>query len=97
MSLSEAELAFRKDVYGYDDIRVGAAPGGRPINADAAMSKALAFGNDRRQALYHAGMIDAALGRTANAKTNLTRALDLDPSFDILQAVHARAVLERLP
>ena len=50
----------------------------------------------RRQALYHAGMIDAALGRTDAARTKLERALDLDPSFDPLQAKRARETLAGL-
>ncbi len=95
--LAESELATRKDVYGYDAMAWALLAAGRPADADAAMRSALAFGTVDAKVLYHAGMIDLALGRTADARTTLQRALDLDPSFDPLQAARARAALAALP
>lgn len=96
VKLTEAELTFRKDVYGYDAYAWALLVAGRAADADAAMRSALAFGTVDAKVLYHAGMIDAALGRTDDARTKLQRALDLDASFDILQATRARAELETL-
>ena len=46
---------------------------------------------------YHQGMIEAALGRTAEARRLLRAALDRNPAFDALQAARARATLASLP
>jgi len=43
--------------------------------------------------LYHAGMIENALGNRSDAKKLLKRALDLNPAFDLLQAEIARKAL----
>ncbi len=61
------------------------------------MTTALAFGTRDAKLLYHAGMIKAALGDAGQARTLLTEALELDPSFDPLQADVARAKLADLP
>ena len=61
------------------------------------MTTALAFGTRDAKLLYHAGMIKAALGDDAAARTLLTDALALDDSFDPAGAARARATLERLP
>jgi hypothetical protein len=61
------------------------------------MESALAFGTKDAKLLYHAGVIAADLGDTGRARAQLQAALDLDPSFDALQAVRARAILAALP
>ena len=60
------------------------------------MSRALAFGTRDAKLLYHAGMIAEALGQTARARTFLEDSLALDPSFDPLQVIRARATLATL-
>ena len=45
---------------------------------------------------YHLGVIEAAAGDPAAARTALRRALDLNPTFNPLQAPAARALLDRL-
>jgi hypothetical protein len=47
-------------------------------------------------AAYHGGVIADALGRTADARDLLTRALDLDPGFSATAAADARARLAAL-
>jgi len=96
VSLASAELAIRKDVYGYDAYAWALLAAGRPAEADTAMSAALAFGTRDAKLMYHAGMIAAALGDTNRARTNLQAALALDPSFDPLQAQRARDTLAGL-
>ena len=73
VDLAAKELAVRKDVYGYDASAWTLLAAGRPTEADAAMAKALAVGTIDAKVLYHAGMIDAALGRTAQARAHLER------------------------
>ena len=96
VTLTEGELATRKDVYGYDAYAWALLADGRPADADAAMIKALAVGTKDAKVLYHAGMIAAALGHDEQAKALLQQSLDLDPSFDPLQVARARAELAKL-
>jgi len=97
LKLAQDELKVRKDVYGYDALAWALLANDRPAEADAAMTTALAFGTRDAKLLYHAGMIKAALGDSATARTLLTDALTLDDSFDPAGAARARATLERLP
>ena len=96
VTLASNELAIRKDVYGYDAYAWALLAAGRPADADAAMTNALAFGTRDAKLYYHEGMIAAALGDTARARANLQTALALDPSFDPLQAQRARQTLAGL-
>jgi tetratricopeptide (TPR) repeat protein len=96
VDLATAELATRKDVYGYDAMAWALFTDGRAADADAAIQTALGFGTKDAKILYHAGMIALALGDTARAKTQLEAALHLDPSFDALQAERAREALSGL-
>jgi hypothetical protein len=45
---------------------------------------------------FHAGMIAASRGETAQAITFLESALELNPHFSVRYAPEARATLERL-
>lgn len=96
LALADAELTFRRDVYGYDADAWALLAAGRPADADTMMSRALAFGTRDAKLLYHAGMIQLALGRTDRARTFLSDSLALDPSFDPLQVARARAALDGL-
>ena len=96
LSLATAELAIRKDVYGYDTYAWALLAAGRPADADAQITTALAFGINDAKVMYHAGMIAAALGDTNRARTLLQGALALDASFDPLQVQRARETLAGL-
>jgi tetratricopeptide (TPR) repeat protein len=96
LDLAEQELAVRKDTYGYDAYAWALLANGRAAEADEAMAHALSLGTRDAQLLYHAGMIAQALGDQARARTLLSDALALNPGFDPLQAVRARAALEEL-
>jgi tetratricopeptide (TPR) repeat protein len=97
LALAEAELQARKDVYGYDALAWALLADDRPVEADDAMTTALAFGTRDAKLLFHAGMIKVALGDHSAARTLLTDALTLDDSFDPAGAARARAALELLP
>jgi tetratricopeptide (TPR) repeat protein len=97
VTLARDELAIRQDVYGHDTLAWALFRAGRPAEADAVMTDALAVGTRDAKLLYHAGMIDIALGRLSRGKTRLQAALDLDASFDPLQAERARETLTTLP
>ncbi len=96
LTLAEDEIAIRKDVYGYDALAWALLANDRPAEADEAMTTALAFGTKDARLLAHAGMIAAALHQDDRARMLLGQALDLDPSYDPLEASIARATLAGL-
>jgi tetratricopeptide (TPR) repeat protein len=67
-------------------------------DAEALRYATLANGLGYRNALfrYHQGMIEKALGRTADARRDLTAALHLNPHFSALHAPLATAALASL-
>jgi len=67
-------------------------------DAEALHYARLANGLGYRNAMfrYHQGMIEKALGRTADARRDLTAALRLNPDFSVLHAPLARAALTSL-
>jgi tetratricopeptide (TPR) repeat protein len=96
LRLATAELATRKDVYGWDAYAWALHANGRDREAEAAMIPARALGTRDALFSYHAGMIAAGLGDTARARDLLTEALAINPGFDPLQASRARAALATL-
>lgn len=96
LRLAEAELVVRKDIYGYDAYAWALLANGRAAEADRAIAQALALGTRDAQLLYHAGLIAQAVGDAARARTLLNDALALNPGFDPLGALRARAALEEL-
>jgi tetratricopeptide (TPR) repeat protein len=96
LRLAEAELVARKDIYGYDALAWALLANGRADEARAQMAEALALGTGDAKLLYHAGMVEAALGNDAAARGYLEDALATDPSFDPLAARTARATLAEL-
>jgi tetratricopeptide (TPR) repeat protein len=67
-------------------------------DAEALTYATIATGLGWRNAtfLYHRGAIEGALGRTDQARADLSEALSLNPHFDILQAPVARQLLTAL-
>ena len=94
--LAQGELAARKDVYGWDADAWALYAAGRYADADRAMVSARALGTVDPLLDYHAGMIAAALGHSADARRLLTAAIERNPGFDPLQAQRARDELARL-
>ena len=94
--LARQELKVRKDAYGYDAEAWALLANGRASDADAAMTKALAFGTRDALFLYHAGEIANGLGDTAKARDLLTRALAIDGALDPLAVAKAAASLAAL-
>jgi tetratricopeptide (TPR) repeat protein len=93
LELAQAELAARRDVYGYDAMAWALYKTGRPEEAARAMAEALKLGTQDARLFYHAGMIDHRNGDTASARAWLCRALALNPYFSLRSAEHARRVL----
>ncbi len=64
--------------------------------AHEASRQALRLGTQDAQLLFHAGMIEAALGETAAAVEHLQSALQLNPYFSLDSAKQARETLREL-
>ena len=57
---------------------------------------ALHLGTKSALFLFHRGMIEKALGRTADARKDLRAALDINPHFSVLWSAEARGALSGL-
>ena len=90
------ELETRRDIYGYDLLAWALHGSGRDAEARAPMAQALALGTQDAMLHYHAGMIELATGDTAAARSQLERALAINPSWHPTQPARARAVLDSL-
>jgi tetratricopeptide (TPR) repeat protein len=96
LELARREIEVRKDIYGYDALAWALYRSGRADDAYASMKEALRLGTRDAKLFYHAGMIAAGLGKTAEAITYLERALATNSHFHVLQADVARATLDEL-
>ena len=93
---ARAEWARRHSVHVADALAWALHVNGR--DAEALRYAGLANGLGYRNALfrYHQGMIEKALGRTGDARHDLTAALHLNPHFSALHAPLAKAALASL-
>jgi hypothetical protein len=96
LELAQAELADRKDVYGYDALAWALLANGRAGEADEAMQTALATGTRDALLLFHAGEIAKALGDDARARSLLDEALGIRGALDPLAAARAAESLAAL-
>lgn len=90
---AKREYAVRHDILGADALAWTALKAGRIAQAQTAMKAALRLGSRDPRLLYHAGMIARAAGDRSLSRTYLEHALALNPRFDALQSVTARAAL----
>jgi tetratricopeptide (TPR) repeat protein len=97
-SLTEAQAEWnaRRNVMAADALGWALHRNGRHAEALTYATKANSLGWRNATFLYHRGAIEAALGHTNRARTDLTTALTINPHFDILQAPVARRLLASL-
>lgn len=91
--LATAELETRTDIYGYDALAWALYSDGQAEKALEPAFRSLTLGTQDAKLLYHAGMIEIAVGQTSAGKAHLRAALALNPAFDPLGAAAARAAL----
>lgn len=96
VSLAEAELESRQDIYAFDTLAWALANDGRFVEAREASDRALSMGTRDARLWFHAGMISVGLGDTARAASELQTALDISPRFDPIQSRIAEATLASL-
>ena len=96
IALLREEVAIRPDVLGWDLLAWALYQNGQYEEAARAMGQALRMGTQDATLMYHAGMIERALGRADSARTLLESALRLQPRFHHLYADTARRALRNL-
>lgn len=93
---ARAELATRRDIYGYDVLAWALHKSGRVDEAQTTIERALSQGTRDGLLLYHAGMIAKAAGRPDDARRDLEQALEINPRFHPFLADSARSALRTL-
>ena len=96
LALALAELASRKDIYGYDAAAWAQYKNGDLEEAQALMKQAMTLGTRDARLYYHAGMIEHALGNEQAARQWLEEAMSINPHFSILDSGILRTTLQTL-
>jgi tetratricopeptide (TPR) repeat protein len=96
LELIQEELKVRNDIYTHDALAWVLFQRKEYAKAEESSRVALQLGTPEPVFYYHAGRIAAALGKTGDARTLLSRALELNPSFDPRQAPLAMELLMSL-
>ena len=93
---ARAQVDVRPSIVAWDVLAWTLYRSGDLDEAAAASKEALRLGTHNALMHFHAGMIAAARGETAQAITFLESAFALNPHFSVRYAPEARAALERL-
>lgn len=96
LNIAKRERAMRADIYTCDTLAWSLFKKGELAEARKAIAEALRLGTRDAQIHYHAGMIYNALGDHRNGAKYLKLALEINPSFDVLQAEVARRTLDNI-
>jgi tetratricopeptide (TPR) repeat protein len=96
LELARKEFDVRHDVYTWDALAWALFKNGKTNEAAEASEKALQFGTRDPLLLFHAGMIDARLGRHEAAQRALGKALQINPHFHLEYAEVAQQRLTLL-
>jgi len=95
LDLARNELKVRRDVYTWDALAFALYKGGRSKDAAKADRNALRMGTRDALLFYHAGLIQARLGRRDQAQHYFALALHTNPQFHVFYADDARRILEQ--
>ncbi len=96
-AIAKNELKSRDDIFTEDTLAWAAAMDARWTEARTHISLALRYGTQNSLLDYHAGVIAQHFGDATAARTDLRRALALNPQFHPAFADDARARLAKLP
>jgi tetratricopeptide (TPR) repeat protein len=96
LAAAERDVELRQDIFAWDTLAWALYKNERFDEAADAMTRALVLGTEDAQLHYHAGMIQAALDNTDEARMHLETALAIYPGFDLLQAQLAESTLASL-
>jgi tetratricopeptide (TPR) repeat protein len=93
LELAQAAYRTRQTVRTADALAWAYHRSARPADAARLSAEALRLGSRDPLLLYHAGIIAGEAGDAADARADLTAALDLDPGFSATGAMAARQAL----
>ena len=93
LEIARRERAARADIYTSDVLAWCLYKKGEIGDAKAAIDEALRLGTRDARIHYHAGMIYKALDDRSSARKHLKLALEIDPTFNLLQVAEARQTL----
>jgi tetratricopeptide (TPR) repeat protein len=93
LELATSEYAAEKSIYSADLLAWSLFKVGRAAEARTYIAEAMRLKTNDARTLYHAGMIAKANGDRREAKRLLSVALELNPAFDLVQAIDARKAL----
>lgn len=96
LEIATKENELRNDIYTADIFAWCLYKNGKFEEAGKAIKKAMRLNTKDAQIFYHAGMIEKELGNQTVSKNLLRKALELNNSFDVLQAEKAKAALSNL-
>ena len=96
LTIARREHEARKDIYTADVLAWVLYKKNQFDEAKKISAEAMRLKTKDARIIYHAGMIENALGNKTEAKRLLEAALKLNPAFDWRQADAARATLQQL-
>lgn len=96
LQIAAAEHAKRKDIFTADIYAWTLYKNGKFDEAKIVIAEAMRLKTKDARFFYHAGMIEKDLGNKRAAADYLKKALELNPSFDILQAEKAASALKEI-
>lgn len=94
LALAKSEYDAEKSIHSADLLGWCLYKAGRASEGQRYIGEALRLNTGDARTLFHAGMIAKETGDLAGAKRLLTRALKINPEFDLLLAPEARKVLK---
>lgn len=96
LDLAQKELEVRRDVYTWDALAWALYKNGKLEEAGKASEKAMQFGTQDALLLFHAGIIADGLGHREQARSELEKALQINPHFHLTYADLAQQKLHVL-
>lgn len=96
LTIARREYDLRKDIYTADTLAWVLYKNNQLDEAKKMSAEAMRLKTKDARIMYHAGIIESALGSKTEAKRLLDAALKLNPAFDLAQAEAARNMLQQL-
>lgn len=91
LRIARLEMENRHDVWALDAYAWALYANGRYAEADQQIEKALAIGTRDAVLYYHAGAIEATIGKKSEASRYLQQSLDLNPTSEVSEAARRAA------
>jgi tetratricopeptide (TPR) repeat protein len=96
LEVAQADYALQKDIYAADTLAWCFYKNGRLGEAKSMIAEAMRLKTKDAKIIYHAGMIELAIGNKKAAAKLLKNALKLNPGFDLIQSRVAKVTLAAL-